>query len=223
MIIVTQCRSCPTIWNTSWPPSSPTCRESFDKVASSHCRRDSSSGLACAWRTARRSSGGRPRIGSSTPYNAPIRCNASRATGAGIGAGPGQDQDGARVDDVRDDRPAGDTAAPAVWFAYSPDRKGEHPAPHLETFRGTQQPDAYAGFNQLYEDGRIEPAACWAKKASTESRGRRLQIPLGGCPSIRTKALSRDTSALGSTMVNCCLDLQRFPLDPQQARRFSQC
>lgn len=28
---------------------------------------------------------------------------------------------------VRDDRPAGDTTAPAVWFAYSPDRKGEHP------------------------------------------------------------------------------------------------
>jgi transposase len=28
---------------------------------------------------------------------------------------------------VRDDRPAGGTAAPAVWFAYSPDRKGEHP------------------------------------------------------------------------------------------------
>jgi transposase len=28
---------------------------------------------------------------------------------------------------VRDDRPAGDTATPAVWFAYSPDRKGEHP------------------------------------------------------------------------------------------------
>jgi len=25
---------------------------------------------------------------------------------------------------VRDDRPAGDTAAPAVWFTYSPDRKG---------------------------------------------------------------------------------------------------
>jgi transposase len=26
---------------------------------------------------------------------------------------------------VRDDRPAGDRAAPAVWFAYSPDRQGE--------------------------------------------------------------------------------------------------
>jgi transposase len=28
---------------------------------------------------------------------------------------------------VRDDRPAGDNTAPAVWFAYSPDRKGEYP------------------------------------------------------------------------------------------------
>jgi transposase len=63
---------------------------------------------------------------------------------------------------VRDDRPAGDTANPAVWFAYSPDRKGEHPERHLEKFRGTLQADAYAGFNQLYENGRIEQAACWA-------------------------------------------------------------
>src|SRR5271169_3364666 len=64
---------------------------------------------------------------------------------------------------VRDDRPAGDTAAPAVWFAYSPDRKGEHPERHLRTFRGALQADAYAGFNQLYkEDGRIQEVACWA-------------------------------------------------------------
>jgi hypothetical protein len=63
---------------------------------------------------------------------------------------------------VRDDRPAGDTTAPAVWFAYSPDRKGEHPERHLREFRGTLQADAYAGFNQLYENGRIQEAACWA-------------------------------------------------------------
>lgn len=63
---------------------------------------------------------------------------------------------------VRDDRPAADTAAPAVWFAYSPDRKGEHPERHLREFRGMLQADAYAGFNRLYEDGRIEEAACWA-------------------------------------------------------------
>jgi len=49
-----------------------------------------------------------------------------------------------------------------VWFAYSPDRKGEHPERHLEKFRGTLQADAYAGFNQLYENGRIQQAACWA-------------------------------------------------------------
>jgi transposase len=64
---------------------------------------------------------------------------------------------------VRDDRSAGDAAAPAVWFAYSPDRKGEHPARHLADFRGTLQADAYAGFNQLYEEGRIQEAACWAQ------------------------------------------------------------
>ena len=63
---------------------------------------------------------------------------------------------------VRDDRPAGDTAAPAVWFAYPPDRKGEHPERHLREFRGTLQADAYAGFNQLYANGRIQEAACWA-------------------------------------------------------------
>jgi transposase len=63
---------------------------------------------------------------------------------------------------VRDDRAAGDPAAPAVWYAYSADRGGEHPQRHLRTFRGALQADAYAGFDQLYEDGRIQEVACWA-------------------------------------------------------------
>jgi hypothetical protein len=63
---------------------------------------------------------------------------------------------------VRDDRSSGDTAAPAVWFAYSPDRKGEHPKRHLQDFSGTLQADAYAGFHHLYDTGRISEAACWA-------------------------------------------------------------
>src|SRR5206468_10824346 len=42
---------------------------------------------------------------------------------------------------VRDDRPAGDTAPPAVWFGYSPDRRGEHPEQHLKRFAGTLQAD----------------------------------------------------------------------------------
>ena len=79
-----------------------------------------------------------------------------------LAPGQGKTKTGRLWTYVRDDRPAGDTAAPAVWFAYSPDRKGEHPAQHLEKFRGTLQADAYAGFNQLYEDGRIQQAACWA-------------------------------------------------------------
>jgi transposase len=79
-----------------------------------------------------------------------------------LAPGQGKTKTGRLWTYVRDDRPAGDTAAPAVWFAYSPDRKGEHPAQHLETFRGTLQADAYAGFNQLYENNRIEHVACWA-------------------------------------------------------------
>jgi transposase len=63
---------------------------------------------------------------------------------------------------VRDDRPSGNAAAPAVWFAYSPDRKSEHPADHLKTFRGTLQADGYAGFNRLYVEGGVTEAACWA-------------------------------------------------------------
>src|SRR5579863_2678579 len=63
---------------------------------------------------------------------------------------------------VRDDRPAGDATAAAVWFAYSPDRKGEHPQAHLGNFTGTLQADGYAGFDAVYETGRIQEAACWA-------------------------------------------------------------
>jgi transposase len=63
---------------------------------------------------------------------------------------------------VRDDRPAGSTDAPAVWFAFSPDRKSEHPANHLATFRGRLQADAFPGFNRLYEPGTITEIACWA-------------------------------------------------------------
>jgi len=62
---------------------------------------------------------------------------------------------------VRDDRPAGIDTPPAVWFAYSEDRKGEHCRQHLATFQGVLQADAYAGFQHLYAKG-IDEAACWA-------------------------------------------------------------
>jgi transposase len=63
---------------------------------------------------------------------------------------------------ARDERAAAQTTAPAVWFAYTPDRSGKHPHQHLQSFEGTLQADAYAGFNRLYESGRVHEAACWA-------------------------------------------------------------
>jgi transposase len=62
---------------------------------------------------------------------------------------------------VRDDRPAGSRDPPAVFFRYSPDRKGERPQAHLASFVGVLQADAYAGFDRLYGE-RIKEAACWA-------------------------------------------------------------
>ncbi len=62
---------------------------------------------------------------------------------------------------VRDDRAAGSEEPPAVFFRYSPDRKGERPRAHLASFTGVLQADAFAGFDRLYGD-RIQEAACWA-------------------------------------------------------------
>src|SRR5271154_4792503 len=63
---------------------------------------------------------------------------------------------------VRDERPAAGELAPAVWFAYSPDRKGEHPQEHRQGFSGILQAVGYAGFSKLYDGGRVLEAACWA-------------------------------------------------------------
>ena len=65
---------------------------------------------------------------------------------------------------VRDDRPAGATDPPAVFFRYSPDRKGEHPRQHLQNFRGVLHAAGYAGFNGLYARAEhpLREAACWA-------------------------------------------------------------
>lgn len=62
---------------------------------------------------------------------------------------------------ARDDRSAGSNEPPAVYFRYSPDRKGERPRLHLAPFTGVLQADAYAGFDRLYGE-RIQEAACWA-------------------------------------------------------------
>lgn len=66
------------------------------------------------------------------------------------------------------DQQANARPMPAVWFAYSPDRKGCHPQQHLSGFRGILQADGYAGFERLYQardqsgQALVTVAACWA-------------------------------------------------------------
>ena len=79
-----------------------------------------------------------------------------------LAPGTGKTKTGRLWTYVRDERPAAGQTAPAVWYAFSPDRKGEHPQHHLQHFTGVLQADAYAGFSKLYESGRITEAACWA-------------------------------------------------------------
>jgi len=59
---------------------------------------------------------------------------------------PGRGKTGRLWVHVRDDRPAADTAAPAVWFAYTENRKREHPQRHLARHCGILQADAYGGY-----------------------------------------------------------------------------
>ncbi len=79
-----------------------------------------------------------------------------------LAPGEGKAKNGRLWTYVRDDRPAGSSDPPAVWFAYSPNRRGEHPQTHLKSFQGVLQADAYGGFDALYTDGTIQEAACWA-------------------------------------------------------------
>ena len=79
-----------------------------------------------------------------------------------LAPGEGKTKTGRLWTYVRDDRPAGQETPPAVWFAYSSNRRGEHPQAHLKSFKGILQADAYGGFDALYADGTIQEAACWA-------------------------------------------------------------
>jgi len=93
---------------------------------------------------------------------------------------------------VRDERPAGEDAGPAVWFAYTPDRKGERPRQHLKNFKGALQADAYAGFHHLYNTGDIYEVACWA-----HARRKFHDIHAVHASPITTEAIARIGSLYG--------------------------
>ncbi len=61
-----------------------------------------------------------------------------------------------------DDRASAATTPPLVWYRFTTDRSGAHPQRELASFSGFLQADAYAGYDKLYQSGRITEAACWA-------------------------------------------------------------
>jgi transposase len=69
-----------------------------------------------------------------------------------------------------DERPWQGSRAPAAYYRFSPDRKGERPRDHLATFHGIMQADAFSGYEALFRQSgppgsnapRILHAACWA-------------------------------------------------------------
>jgi transposase len=69
---------------------------------------------------------------------------------------------------VRDERPWGSAAPPAVLYRYSPDRKAEQAEALLKDCHGYLHADGYAGFNSLYEahaitgKSQMVEVACWA-------------------------------------------------------------
>lgn len=67
---------------------------------------------------------------------------------------------------VRDDRNAGSSDPPAVWYAYSPDWSSKHTHDHLRHFHGVLQCDGYKGYEALFsaerEGGPLTEAACMA-------------------------------------------------------------
>jgi transposase len=70
---------------------------------------------------------------------------------------------------VVDERPWQGGRAPAAYYRFSPDRRGDRPRDHLALFRGVIQADAFSGYEALAraaERSRGPPAvthaACWA-------------------------------------------------------------
>ena len=64
--------------------------------------------------------------------------------------------------------------------------RGEHPRAHLTGFRGTLQADGYAGFDGLYEGGRVVEAACWA-----HVRRRFYNLHVTGIAPLATESVRR--------------------------------
>jgi transposase len=84
-----------------------------------------------------------------------------------LAPGHGQTKTGRFWAYLRDERPHGGSAPPAVVYRYTPDRKGEHCRAHLAPFTGHLHADGYQGFGQLYRRAGTKPGpvievGCWS-------------------------------------------------------------
>jgi transposase len=81
--------------------------------------------------------------------------------------GNGKTKQGRQWVYLRDERPHQGTAPPAVFYRYTPDRKGEHSQKELANYGGYLHADGFNGYNKLYDpDAKgervVQEVACWA-------------------------------------------------------------
>jgi len=93
-----------------------------------------------------------------------------------LAPGSGKPRTGRLWAHVVDERPWQGARAPAAYYRFSPDRRGERPRDHLTLFRGVIQADAFGGYEALARAAaaraakgpigqgppRLIHAACWA-------------------------------------------------------------
>ena len=97
------------------------------------------------------------------------------------------------------------------WF-IGPCAGQQIPQTHLASFTGILQADAYAGFNAIYEGGRVVEAACWA-----HARRKFYDLHVARPSAVTTEALRR----IGELYV-IEADIRGQPPDQRRAARQAQ-
>jgi hypothetical protein len=119
-----------------------------------------------------------------------------------LSPGSGKTRTGRQWVHLRDERPHGGPASPAVPYRFTPDRRGEHAQTQLASFRDGLHADGYVRLGKLYH-GAVVEVACWAQGReyaaaiySLYGQGaflflskpcRRICLTKRGCPRFRTR------------------------------------
>jgi transposase len=126
---------------------------------------------------------------------------------------------------VRDERPWGSSVPPAVFYRYSPDRKGVHAEALLGDCRGFLHADGYAGFNALYRptdpggNGQLIEVACWS-----HFRRKLYDVHHATASPIALEALERIAAlfAIESSVNGCAPERRRAARAEHAAPRLDQ-